>query len=57
MLQISITAYKPSPNLFLSSLVKYLTLGSVSLFQALYITNGSSEKETRHFLIYHYITG
>ena len=43
-------AYKSSPTLYLFS------LGRVSHLQTLYITNGSSGKEPRQFLVYHYIT-
>ena len=44
------------PNLYFSSLFRYLTLGRVSHLQTLYITNDSSEEKPRHFLIYRYIT-
>ena len=49
MLYIPITAYKPSPNLSCSSLIRYLTLGRVSHLQTLHITNVSSKEESRHF--------
>ena len=55
-LQISNTPYKSSPNLPFPSLIRYLTLGRVLHLLTLYITNVSSEKELRHFLIYCYIT-
>ena len=47
LLKIPMEVYKPSPNLSLSSLIRYLTLRRIS---------PSSIKELRHFLIYHYIT-
>ena len=49
-------AYKPFPNLFISSLIRHLQLNSVSHLQTLYLTNVSSKEEPRHFLICHYIT-
>ena len=55
MVEIPIMACKPSLNLSFSSLFRYLTLGRVSHFQTLYITNVSSEEEPWHLLIYHYI--
>ena len=50
-------AYKPSPNLSFSSLIRYLTPRHVPHLQTLHLTNVSSEGEPRHSLIYHYITG
>ena len=50
-------AWKLVSNFFFFSLITYLTLGRVLHFQTLYITNVSSEREPRYFLIYNYITG
>ena len=45
VLEIPITAYKPSPNLTFSHWIPYSRMS---------ITNVSSREEPRHFLTYHY---
>ena len=57
LFQISITAHKPFPNLYVFSFIRYLSLGCVLHLQTLYITNDPSKEEPRYFLIYYYITG
>ena len=56
MLQILIEAYKPSPKLPLSSLIRDLTFGHVLHLQTTY-HKCSQQRRARHFLICHYITG
>ena len=53
-IEISLTAYKFF-KLLLFFLIRYLTLGSGSHLQTLYITNVSIEEKPRHLSIYYCI--